>query len=242
MKWRRGAGGMAPKPIRVERRANVNAPTAIFFDFDGVLAESVAIKEDAFRSLFAPYGETVVSQVIEMHRQLGAISRVIKIAKVHRELLHRELSEAELAAWARRYTETVERAVVACPEVPGTTALLETQSARATLFVVSGTPEDELARIVEARGWSGFFAGVFGSPRLKDEIVRQVLGDHGLAASQCLFVGDTFTDRDAAVATGVPFVGRRVSFRPDPFPPGTTIVDDMNELAGMLTLPGAEHG
>jgi phosphoglycolate phosphatase len=214
--------------------AGAYAPKAIFFDFDGVLAESVAIKEQVFRELFRPYGDDIVEQVIRLHRELGAISRVIKIERIHRDLLGRPLDQDELAEWAERYATTVERQVVGCPEVPGTTALLADMMARAILFVVSGTPEDEMRRIVHARGWDRYFTAVFGSPRLKPAIVRAALAEHGLDAGNCLFVGDTFTDHDAAKATGMPFVGRRVDFRPNPFPPGTLIVEDMAELAGLL--------
>lgn len=209
-------------------------PRAIFFDFDGVLAESVALKEQAFRDLFQDYGDDIVERVIELHRASGAISRVIKIDRIHRELLGAPLSEAELAEWADRYVAAVEARVVRCPEVAGTTALLGAQSARARLFVVSGTPEEELQRIVTARGWDEYFDGVYGSPRLKAEIVRTALAEFGLTAGDCVFIGDTFTDRDAAVETGLAFVGRRVDFRPNPFPPRTRIVDDMAELADVL--------
>jgi phosphoglycolate phosphatase len=215
-------------------------PRAIFFDFDGVLAESVALKEQAFRDLFADYGEDIVEQVIELHRASGAISRVIKIERIHRELLGTPLSQAELADWAERYVAAVEARVVACPEVTGTTDLLDTQAARARLFVVSGTPEEELQRIVTARGWDRYFDGVYGSPRLKAEIVRTALSEFRLAAADCVFIGDTFTDRDAAVETGLAFVGRRVHFRPNPFPPGTRIVDDMAELADVLAAAEAD--
>ncbi len=216
--------------------SSAGGPRAIFFDFDGVLAESVAIKEQAFRHLFAEYGTDVVDAVIEMHRRLGAISRVTKIERAHRELLGRPLDDAELLDWAERYVAQVEDAVVRCPEVPGTTALLQSQAGRARMFVVSGTPEEELGRIVQARGWRDYFADVHGSPRKKDEIVRAALAEHDLEAADCLFVGDTFTDHDAAKATGVPFIGRRIDFRPNPFPPGTTIVDDMAELAELLRI------
>jgi len=215
-------------------------PRAIFFDFDGVLAESVALKEQAFRDLFAPYGADIVEQVIELHRASGAISRVIKIDRIHRDLLGKPLDEAELAEWAARYVAAVEARVVQCPEVPGTTALLDAQSERARLFVVSGTPEEELQRIVTARGWDCYFSGVYGSPRLKAEIVRAALSAFDLAAADCVFIGDTFTDRDAAVETGLAFVGRRVDFRPNPFPAGTLIVDDMAELADVLAEAEAE--
>ena len=42
---------------------------AIFWDFDGVIADSVDVKTRAFEEMFTPYGEAVLKQVIEDHRQ-----------------------------------------------------------------------------------------------------------------------------------------------------------------------------
>ncbi|NQU65274.1 MAG: hypothetical protein HQ517_13465 [SAR324 cluster bacterium] len=36
---------------------------AIFWDFDGVIADSVAVKSQAFEEMFAPYGERILNQV-----------------------------------------------------------------------------------------------------------------------------------------------------------------------------------
>ena len=219
------------------------SPKAIFFDFDGVLVESVLLKEKAFRDLFAVYGDDVVRQVIELHRELGAISRVIKIERIHRDLLGHPLSDDELQQWAHRYTDTVEKAVVSCPVVTGAETVLQAQSMQADLFVISGTPEDEMRRIVTARGWNHYFTSVHGSPRLKADIVTDLLQRHKLAAADCLFVGDTFTDHDAAIATGVPFVGRLNGVRANPFPPNTILIDDLNGLAAVLAKSeeGAGH-
>ena len=224
-----------------QRRGGVNpnvqlskTPKAIFFDFDGVLVESVLLKEQAFRDMFASHGDDVVRQVIELHRELGAISRVIKIERIHRDLLGHPLSDEELQQWAHRYTDTVEKAVVSCPAVTGAETVLQAQSMQADLFVISGTPEDEMRRIVTARGWDHYFTSVHGSPRLKADIVTDLLQRHNLAAADCLFVGDTFTDHDAAIATGVPFVGRLNGVRANPFPPNTILVDDLSGLAAVL--------
>jgi HAD superfamily hydrolase (TIGR01549 family) len=214
------------------------SPTAIFFDFDGVLAESVALKEDAFRALFAPFGEEVGVGAVAINREMGAVSRVLKIDRIHRELLDNKLPPDELADWAARFEALVEAAVVGCDEVPGAAALLDGLAGRVRMFVISGTPEDEMRRIVEARGWSRFFVSVHGSPRLKPEIVSGLLAEHGLAPDECLFVGDTFTDRDAALANGVPFVGRRPVVRENPFPAGTLMVDDMTGLGRLMDIGG----
>lgn len=215
------------------------SPKAIFFDFDGVLAESVALKEGAFRALFEPFGEDIAAQALAINREMGAVSRIVKIERMHRELLGRPLHSDELTEWAARFEALVEAAVIGCAEVPGTTHLLNALTGRIQMFVISGTPEEEMQRIVEARGWSDYFVSVHGSPRLKPDIVAELLARHGLAREDGLFVGDTFTDRDAALANGVPFVGRRPVVRENPFPADTLMVDDMAGLGWLIELGAA---
>ena len=51
---------------------------AIFFDFDGVLVESVDIKTTAFARLYAGHGEPVADAVVAYHRQNMGTSRFVK--------------------------------------------------------------------------------------------------------------------------------------------------------------------
>jgi beta-phosphoglucomutase-like phosphatase (HAD superfamily) len=54
-----------------------------FFDFDGVLVNSVGIKTEAFESMFKRFGPEVLHRVLEHHRHHGGISRVDKIQYSH---------------------------------------------------------------------------------------------------------------------------------------------------------------
>jgi phosphoglycolate phosphatase len=101
------------------------------------------------------------------------------------------------------------------------------------LFIVSGTPQEELVRIVDRRGLARHFAGVFRSPAEKPELIRDILGRYRLAAAACVFVGDAMTDHDAAEACGVPFIGRVAAGSPDPFPSGTNVIRDLTELTDL---------
>ena len=105
------------------------------------------------------------------------------------------------------------------------------------LYIVSGSPEDELLRIVVRRGMTAYFDGVYGSPRLKEEIVETVLAHHGVTPGNTLFVGDTMTDYRAARNTGVPFVGRVAASWSNPFPSGTAVIADMT---GLVAFANAE--
>lgn len=216
---------------------------AVFFDFDGVLVESNEVKIEAFRRLYEPYGADVVDRVIAEHVRHEGVSRVVKLERFHREFLGIVLDEDGLADLAQTYSEMVEDVVVACDAVPGAVEALDAWAGHCPLYVVSGTPQDELRRIVGRRDMDGFFATVFGSPRVKPDIVGDELARIGVAAERALFVGDSQTDFDCAQAVGARFLGRVPAWRDSRFPVGTAVVEDMWPLAlagGAQARPGAE--
>ena len=51
----------------------------IFWDFDGVIKDSVQIKSKAFGNLFAQFGNIISKRVIEHHESNGGMSRFEKI-------------------------------------------------------------------------------------------------------------------------------------------------------------------
>jgi len=203
---------------------------AIFFDFDGVLVESIAIKVNAFKNLYNEFGDDVVARVVAHHKEHEGISRLEQFRYCHREFLDIELSDEEVRQWGERYTAEVEKAVVECDAVPGSLELLSRFKGRLPMFVVSGTPEDELRRIVDGRSMDGYFTEVRGSPLRKEPIVRELLAKNGLSADKSLFVGDAMTDYRAAEETGLDFLGRVPSGAVNPFPAGTSTVPDLQPL------------
>lgn len=203
---------------------------ALFFDFDGVLVESAEIKTQAFRALYASYGEDVIAEVVAHHGEHEGISRVEKIRYCHKEFLGQDLSDAALKMLTSQYSAMVFDAVVECPGVSGAIDLLQKNLGTRKMFVVSGTPQTELRDIVQLRGMTHFFEAVCGSPRRKEPIVDELLAQYDLAADKSLFIGDAMTDYRAAEATGLDFIGRVRKGNDSPFPEGTVIVSDLTEL------------
>ncbi len=204
---------------------------AIVFDFDGVIAESVDIKTDAFRALFADRPDHV-EEIVALHLDNMGVSRYEKFATIYRDLLHQTLDEHEVARLDRRFSELVVERVVACPLVEGALPFLEFASARFACFVASATPDREIREIVERRGLAHYFRGVSGSPTTKAEFVHSVLDQHGLAPDTVVFVGDARSDLVAAADSGVHFIGRVAPGARNPFPSSTEIVSSLAELNG----------
>ena len=194
------------------------------------MAESADIKTDAFRELYAEFGDDVVQRCVSHHIRHAGISRVRKIELYHKEFLGQTLSPADLKAWIARYAEIVESKVVSAPAVPGAVEFLQAAQGQLKLYVISGTPEDELQRIVAQRDWGDSFDEVHGSPRLKPEIIDDIVTRNGLDKVRVLFVGDAMTDFDAAQDRDVAFLGRIAPHHDDLFPPGTETVEDLTGL------------
>ena len=58
---------------------NLDKFELIFWDFDGVIKESVSVKTDAFVELFQSYGKDVCNKVKQHHIENGGMSRFNKI-------------------------------------------------------------------------------------------------------------------------------------------------------------------
>ncbi len=180
---------------------------AFFFDFDGVLADSVEVKTRAFARLFEPFGPEIEARVAEHHRTHSGVTRVDKFRHYYREFLGQSLTEEGLADLCRRFARLVVDEVVAAPEIPGAEAFLRSWQGKLPFFVVSATPQEEMREIVRRRGWAGYFLEVRGAPTSKKDNLEDLLRAHSLPAGRCLFFGDALSDYRAAQACGVAFLG-----------------------------------
>ncbi len=210
--------------MRGERRG---LPQALFFDFDGVILKSTQIKSEAFRMLFREYGEQVINQIVAYHRLHGGVSRVDKILYAHETIIKKPLSKTELEVWARRYSELVLEKVIAAPWIAGAREFLDSWPEEIPVFVISGTPEEELLTILERRKMQEYFHEVLGSPIKKVPHIKVLLGKYQLNPKQCFFIGDAMTDYNAAKDTGLKFIG---IIGETSFPEGTFVLPDCTEL------------
>ena len=91
----------------------------IFFDFDGVLAESVSAKTDAFEEMYLKYGNDISSKVVEYHKLHGGVSRYEKFKFFHKEFFNEELDNKKVNLLADQFSNKVLNKVINCSEVPG---------------------------------------------------------------------------------------------------------------------------
>ena len=206
---------------------------AIAFDFDGVILESVAIKTEAMAAVFADHKDHL-DEIVAIHENNAGFSRFIKFDMIYRDVLKIPLAPETRAEFGRRFSELVLEKVLACPFVSGAREFLEACHETTSLFVVSGTPDEELVMIVKKRDLSPYFKAVYGSGRGKPDLLRQIITDQACRAEDLVFVGDGLSDFRAAADVSVPFIGRVPAGGENPFPDGATTITDLRELGHAL--------
>ena len=197
---------------------------ALFFDFDGVILDSVDVKTEAFAQMFRSYGEEIEKAVVEYHLANGGMSRFEKFRYYYDKLLHIPITDDKLEQLGEEFSDLVVRKVIDSPFVPGAESCLRSaQNDGISCYIASGTPDEEIRTIVSAKGLRHFFQEVHGSPRRKDVIVADILERKQYKAGHCLFIGDALADYDAARTNGLYFLGIVKSLQDSLFPAGTAI-------------------
>ncbi len=200
----------------------------IIFDFDGVIADSVEVKTIAFAEMFKGYGEEVVSNVIEHHHLNGGISRYVKLKYYYNEFLKIYISEEELENLANQFSNLVCKRVIESDYIPGALEFLQRNFKKYRCFIATGTPMNEIYKILEEKKISHFFEAVYGSPMTKDFIINDIVEKNRLDKDKIVFVGDAISDFFAAEKTGIKFIG--VINKNTRFPQGINLINSLHEL------------
>ncbi len=94
------------------------AARLMFWDFDGVIKESVDVKTRAFMRLFEPYGVEVVALVRAHHEDNGGMSRFEKMP-LYLRFAGIEPEDGRVAALCDEFHRLVRDEVIAAPWVRG---------------------------------------------------------------------------------------------------------------------------
>jgi phosphoglycolate phosphatase-like HAD superfamily hydrolase len=181
---------------------------AILFDFDGVILDSLNVKTQAFYDMYLPYGAEIAQKAANHHLAHGGISRFEKFRIYHRDFLGIEITQEKLDELTDEFSQRVFEKVVSSPEVKGIREFLAQASHQYKMWVITGTPTEEIVEICKATQFTQYFQGLYGSPEKKTFWTHKILTEENLQPNEVVFVGDATTDYDAAIANKVHFILR----------------------------------
>ena len=182
----------------------------LFFDFDGVIKDSVEIKSDVFEYLFSTFGSEVSKKVKNHHKANVGISRFEKLP-IYLEWSGQSPSKELVDEYAEKFSSLVKKKVVASEWVKGVVDYLQNNHDRQTFFLVTATPQQEIEEILITLNIWRFFEKVIGTPTKKIDAIRMLLMKYAILPEEAVMIGDSICDYEAATVNNVPFVLRKTN-------------------------------
>lgn len=189
---------------------NLSNKKIIFWDFDGVIKDSLDVKKKAFEELFQAYGDELVNKISAHHTMNGGVSRFEKIP-LYLKWANLPIDERQKDLFCQKFSEIVFEGVVNSPWVPGIREYLLDNKDHCYFVLVTATPQDEIRSILQHTGILDCFREVHGSPRQKKDVLASTLKKLQVKAIDALMIGDSEVDLFAAQANAVPFLLRQTS-------------------------------
>ena len=176
------------------------------FDFDGVIVDSNALKDEALFSLFSGNPQVSEALVRDVHsRNVGTRFDILRDVFVRAGTPAADI-DALVRDYARRYDAVVQRGITARGLASGAKETLEALSAGICLYVNSATAHQPLQETVERLGIRPFFRDVFGMPPTKEENLQAILAREGISGAEAVVIGDGEGDWRSAKAIGTHFI------------------------------------
>lgn len=186
----------------------ISGKKVVFWDFDGVIKETVDIKAEAFVSLFADRGSEMMKRVKEHHEANGGMSRYQKFS-VYLEWCGEIPTEQRIKELSNDFSALVFEGVVNAQWVVGAQEYLVRNPYDQVFILVSATPAEELVRIIARIGFQDIFRSIYGAPVAKRDAIAEALAEMNINKEHAVMIGDATADYNAAVENGIAFVLRR---------------------------------
>ena len=192
----------------------LNKYSVIFWDFDGVIKDSLQIKTTAFYNLFLEFGLTLAKKVKNHHIQNSGISRYVKIP-IYLRWAKQDTSNTNINYYCDKFSSIVCKGVINSDWVDGVEKLIRNKPKKQKYILVSATPQNEIEIILNKIKISKFFEKIYGSPNDKSDVIKKEIKDYKLATSNFLMIGDAKSDYDAAVQNNISFILRKHDYNSD---------------------------
>lgn len=194
--------------VRVEQYIEENNIGSIIWDFDGVILNSAPVREKGFRSVLSSFHKEKVEELIDYHNRNGGLSRYVKFRYFFEEILGQELSKDKLQLLCKEYSKIMmlylgDKALL----IEETVSFIRREFRNIKMYIASGSDQAELRILCNKLGISDCFLGIYGSPKHKTEIVKDIIESSDISISNSVLIGDSINDFEAAQANGLRFYG-----------------------------------
>lgn len=180
----------------------------ILWDFDGVLMDSMPIRDQGFYEVLKKYPRTEVEELMNFHRKNGGLSRYVKFRYFFEEVRKEKVSEAEVKNWAYRFSVVMRKNLIKDDLIiKDSMEFVRNNHEHFKMHIVSGSDQEELRYLCKENNIASFFNSIHGSPTPKISLVEQVIKKNGYKKEETILIGDSVNDYEAAKKNDIQFFG-----------------------------------
>ncbi len=187
---------------------NFSKYKSVLWDFDGVLMDSMPIREEGFRRVLSSYPEGQVRRLLEFHQENGGLSRYVKFRYFFETIREESIGDRELQDLATAFSGVMMQLLLNKELlINDSLDFVKKYSATMPMHIVSGSDGIELNEICQRLDIAHHFKSIHGSPTPKDRLIRELIASCGYDRTKTVLIGDSINDYDAAVMNDIDFIG-----------------------------------
>ena len=148
---------------------NLNFFEMIFWDFDGVVMDSNAVRDRGFEEVLNGYPKNEVDALMTFHQDNGGLSRYVKFRYFFEDIRGESITEAQVKIWAEKFSKIMMELLIK-PDllIQETLNFIKANAHNFNMHIVSGSDQTELRHICKSLDIAHYFNSIHGSPTPKN--------------------------------------------------------------------------
>ncbi len=180
----------------------------IIFDFDGIILDSMAVRDRGFEEVLKDFDDKNIALLLKYHRENGGLSRYNKFRYFYEEILGNPVSEEIINNLADRFSKIMKGILTdKSLLIQDSLLFIKKYHKQIPLYIASGSDQKELRYLCEKLDIGKYFIEIYGSPTPKPSLIKRIVEESSQKAEKIVMIGDAYNDKDAAESNGVVFWG-----------------------------------
>lgn len=178
----------------------------ILWDFDGVILDSMKVRDWGFEEIFNNYERPLVDKLLDYHRENGGLSRYVKIRYFFEELLGTSITEKGVLEYAQKFSFLMKQELTNPKNlILDSVNFIKENHKKYNFHIVSGSDQEELRFICNELNLKKYFISIHGSPTQKYTLVQNLIINNNYKKEETCLIGDSVNDLDAANFNAIEF-------------------------------------
>ncbi len=170
--------------------------------------DSNKVRDIGFERVLSNYPKHQVDKLMDFHQANGGLSRYVKFRYFFEEVLKQEVTEEKIQELANSFS-VIMKSLLVNPKllIKDSINFIKSNFENYSMHIVSGSDQTELRFLCAELELTPYFHSIHGSPTAKKVLVQNVLHEFNYDVKDCILIGDSINDYEAAIDNGIDFAG-----------------------------------